>query len=422
MTGFNPDLLIILLILLILLSAFFSGSETGMMALNRYRLRHLARKGDPAAKRTAKLLERPDRLLGIILLGNTFANVFASAVATIIAVHYLGDLGVLISTIALTFVLLIFAETTPKTLAALRPQRVAFPASLPLKILLVILYPLVWFINGVANGVLRLFRIKVKGHMIEPLTAEELQSVVREASGKISSNYQQILLRVLSLGQITVEDVMVPRNEIYGIDITDDWDKILKQLTESEHTKIPIYRENIDQVIGMLNLRSLIGQLPKRELTKDRLVKLAKEVYFIPEVTLINRQLLNFQKENRRIGLVIDEYGDIQGLVSIQDIIEEIVGEFAIDIDDVARLVQRQEDGSYLVDGRISLRDLNRLTDWELPIEGPKTLSGLVIEHLEMIPTSGMALRLVGYPMEVIKVSGNTIRLVKVWPEKRVSS
>ncbi len=422
MTGFNPDLLIILLILLILLSAFFSGSETGMMALNRYRLRHLARKGDPAAKRTAKLLERPDRLLGIILLGNTFANVFASAVATIIAVHYLGDLGVLISTIALTFVLLIFAETTPKTLAALRPQRVAFPASLPLKILLVILYPLVWFINGVANGVLRLFRIKVKGHMVEPLTAEELRSVVREASGKISSNYQQILLRVLSLGQITVEDVMVPRNEIYGIDITDDWDKILKQLTESEHTKIPIYRENIDQVIGMLNLRSLIGQLPKRELTKDRLVKLAKEVYFIPEVTLINRQLLNFQKENRRIGLVIDEYGDIQGLVSIQDIIEEIVGEFAIDIDDVARLVQRQEDGSYLVDGRISLRDLNRLTDWELPIEGPKTLSGLVIEHLEMIPTSGMALRLVGYPMEVIKVSGNTIRLVKVWPEKRVSS
>lgn len=422
MTGFNPDLLIILLILLILLSAFFSGSETGMMALNRYRLRHLARKGDPAAKRTAKLLERPDRLLGIILLGNTFANVFASAVATIIAVHYLGDLGVLISTIALTFVLLIFAETTPKTLAALRPQRVAFPASLPLKILLVILYPLVWFINGVANGVLRLFRIKVKGHMIEPLTAEELRSVVREASGKISSNYQQILLRVLSLGQITVEDVMVPRNEIYGIDITDDWDKILKQLTESEHTKIPIYRENIDQVIGMLNLRSLIGQLPKRELTKDRLVKLAKEVYFIPEVTLINRQLLNFQKENRRIGLVIDEYGDIQGLVSIQDIIEEIVGEFAIDIDDVACLVQRQEDGSYLVDGRISLRDLNRLTDWELPIEGPKTLSGLVIEHLEMIPTSGMALRLVGYPMEVIKVSGNTIRLVKVWPEKRVSS
>ncbi|WP_423062812.1 HlyC/CorC family transporter [Candidiatus Paracoxiella cheracis] len=422
MTGFNPDLLIILLILLILLSAFFSGSETGMMALNRYRLRHLARKGDPAAKRTAKLLERPDRLLGIILLGNTFANVFASAVATIIAVHYLGDLGVLISTIALTFVLLIFAETTPKTLAALCPQRVAFPASLPLKILLVILYPLVWFINGVANGVLRLFRIKVKGHMIEPLTAEELRSVVREASGKISSNYQQILLRVLNLGQITVEDVMVPRNEIYGIDITDDWDKILKQLTESEHTKIPIYRENIDQVIGMLNLRSLIGQLPKRELTKDRLVKLAKEVYFIPEVTLINRQLLNFQKENRRIGLVIDEYGDIQGLVSIQDIIEEIVGEFAIDIDDVARLVQRQEDGSYLVDGRISLRDLNRLTDWELPIEGPKTLSGLVIEHLEMIPTSGMALRLVGYPMEVIKVSGNTIRLVKVWPEKRVSS
>lgn len=419
MTRLDVDYLIILLIALVLLSAFFSGSETGMMALNRYRLRHLARKGDLAAKRTAKLLERPDRILGVILLGNTFANVFASAVATIVAVHYFGDLGVLIATIIVTLILLIFAETTPKTLAALHPQRVAFPASLPLKILLTVLYPLVWFINGVANGVLRLFRIKVEGRSTEPLTAEELRSVVREASGKISSNYQQILLRVLSLGQITVEDVMVPRNEIYGIDITDKWDTILKELTTSEHTQIPIYRENIDQVIGMLNLRSLLRLLPKGELTKDRLVKLAHEVYFIPEVTLVNRQLLNFQKENKKIGLVVDEYGDIQGLVSIQDIIEEIVGEFAIDIDDVARLVQPQKEGSYLVDGRISLRDLNRITGWELPTEGPKTLSGLVIEYLEIIPISGVALRLAGYPMEVTKVSGNTIRMLRVWPEKR---
>lgn len=418
MTGFNIDYLIILLILLILLSAFFSGSETGMMALNRYRLRHLARKGDPTAKRVKKLLERPDRILGIILIGNTFANVFASAVATIIAVHCFGDLGVLVTTILLTLVILIFAEITPKTLAALHPQRVAFPASLPLKILLAILYPLVWFINGVANSVLRLFSVRVQGHTTEPLTVEELRSVVREASGKISSNYQQMLLRILNLGQITVEDVMVPRNKIYGIDISSEWDKILKQLMDSEHTQILIYHDNIDQIIGMLNLRSLLNFLPNGELTKDRLVRSTQEVYFIPEVTLVNRQLLNFQKENKSIGLVVDEYGDIQGLVSIQDILEEIVGEFAISIDDVARLVQQQKDGSYLVDGRVSLRDLNRLTGWELPIEGPKTLSGLVIEYLEAIPISGVALRLAGYPMEVIKVSANTVRMVRVWPEK----
>lgn len=419
MTQLSIPYLIIILILLILVSGFFSGSETAMMALNRYRLRHLARKGNVTAKRVAKLLERPDRLLGIILLGNTFANILASAVATIIAVHYVGDVGVLLATILLTIVVLIFAETAPKTLAALYPQRVAFPVSLPLKVLLFFLYPLVWFINVVANAVLALFRIKVHGRMTEPLSAEELRTVVREATGKISSSYQQMLIRILSLGRVTIEDVMVPRNEIRGIDITDDWDKILMELTNVEHARMPIYRESIDNVIGMLNLRKLLTLLPQGNLTRKKLLELTTEVTFIPEVTSLNRQILNFQKENKAIGLVVDEYGDIQGLVTLQDILEEIVGEFAVDIDDVARLVQRQTDGSYFVDGSINLRDLNRVTGWELPTEGPKTLSGLVVEYLEMIPISGVALRVGGYPMEVLKVSGNTVRLVQVWPEKR---
>lgn len=390
------------------------------MALNRYRVRHLARKGHPAAKRVIRLLKRPDRLLGIILLGNTFANILASAVATVIAVHYWGDFGVFIATLLLTLIVLIFAETAPKTLAALHPQWVAFPCSLPLKILLIFLYPLVWFINGVANGVLRLFCVKIKDHVPETLSVEELRTVVHEATGKISSNYQQMLIRILSLGQVTIEDVMVPRNEIYGIDVTNDWTAVLTQLTQSEYAHVPIYHENIDQVIGILNLRRLPVLLLHGELTKDKLIQLAEEVYFIPEGTSLSRQLMNFQQENKSVGLVVDEYGDIQGMVTLQDILDEIVGEFAEDVDDVSRLVQRQSDGSYLIDGRISLRDLNRLTAWDLPTEGPRTLSGLIIEYLEIIPIAGVALRLAGYPMEVIKVSGNIIRTVKIWPDKRL--
>ncbi len=408
--------LIILLVVLIIISAFFSGSETGMMALNRYRLRHLARKGNVAAKRVVGLLARPDRLLGVILIGNTFANILASAIATVIAVHYFGDVGVLISTVVLTFIILIFAETTPKTLAALHPQRVAFSASALLRALLFALYPLVWIINTIANGVLLIFRIRVRGDKLEQLSADELRMVVREASGKISSAHQQMLLRILELEQATIDDVMVPRNEIEGIDITQPWEKILHRIIETHYEFMPIYHEDIDQVVGMLNLRSVAVLLRKGDLDKDKLLALAEEIYYIPEVTLLNRQLLNFQQENKSIGLVVDEYGDIQGLVRMQDILEEIVGQFAMDVADTERLITKQKDGSYLVDATINIRDLNRITKWSLPTDGPRTLSGLIIEYLEMIPVSNVALRLRGYPMEVQKVSGNKIRLVQIWP------
>ncbi|ACJ18853.1 HlyC/CorC family transporter [Coxiella burnetii] len=407
----------ILLVLLIFLSAFFSGSETGMMALNRYRLRHLARKGHVKAQRVVTLLKRPDRLLGVILIGNTFANILASAVATVIAVHYLGDLGVIISTVILTFLILVFAETTPKTLAALYPQRVAFPASLPLQILLRVFYPLVWLVNTIANAFLRIFGVKVSVQGTEVVSAEELRSIVREVTGKGLSGYQQMLLRVLNLGQMTVEDVMVPRNRIHGIDIRDDWHKIVEVLLTSEHDYLPIYRENIDRVIGLLNLRRVMQLLSQQQLTKEKLVKVAEEVYFIPEVTLLNQQLLNFRERNKTVGLVVDEYGDIEGLVTLRDILEEVVGEFATGIDGATSLVQFQKEGSYLIDARISVRDLNRIMQWDLPIKGPKTLSGLIIEDLESIPIVGICIRLSGYPMEIVKVSRNAVRLVKVWPK-----
>lgn len=417
MTGEHYHILLILLVALILLSGFFSGSETGMMSLNRYRLRHLARKGLPNAKRVSRLLERPDRLLGVILIGNTFANVLASAIATVIAVHFFGDVGVLIATILLTLVILIFAETAPKTLAALYPEKVAYPFSLPLKILLKVFYPLVWVVNGFANALLRLFGIKVDKHKFEPLSLEELRTLVHEATGKIATNYQQMLLRILDLEQITVEDVMIPRNAIYGIDLEDNWDTILERLAKCGHAFVPLYRDNIDHVVGMLNTRKVLSSMQQQALNKKILLSIAEDVYFVPEGAILNRQLLNFQNQRKSIGLVVDEYGDIQGLVTLQDVLEEIVGEFARDIDETTRYVRKQRDGSYLIDGRITIRDLNRATRWNLPLEGPKTLSGLIVENLESIPAAGVSLRIAGYPMEVVRVSGNTVRQVKILPD-----
>ncbi|OGO91683.1 MAG: magnesium/cobalt efflux protein [Coxiella sp. RIFCSPHIGHO2_12_FULL_42_15] len=416
MAQINTSTLLIVLVVLILVSGFFSASETGMMALNRYRLRHLARKGHVTAQRVMQLLRRPDRILGVILIGNTFANILASSVATLLAAHYFGDLGILLSTIVLTFIVLIFAEITPKTFAALHPQGVAFLCALPLKGLLFLLYPLVWVSNGIANAFLRVFGVKVNEHKLEHLSIDELRTVVREASGKISSTHQHMLLRILELEQATVDDVMVPRNEILGIDITEEWDKIFHELMHTNYEFLPVYREDIDQVIGMLNLRSIVPLLRTNELTKEKLLSLLEEIYYIPEMTFLNRQLLNFQRENKSIGLVIDEYGDIQGLVKMQDILEEIVGQFAVDLAGTESLVRKQKDGSYLVDGAINIRDLNRIAKWNLPTEGPRTLSGLIIETLELIPSNNVALRLSGYPMEVLKVSGNKIKLVQVWP------
>ncbi len=418
MLGVDLHFLMILLVVLVVLSAFFSCAETGMMAINRYRLRHLARKGNIRAERTMKLLKRPDRLLGVILIGNTFANISASSLATIIAVHYFGEVSVIFATILLTFIILIFGETAPKTFAAIHPRRVAFATSLPLKVLLFILYPFVWLVNVIANGLLRLFGVRVSGRVMDTLTSDELRTVVREATGKVSSSYQHMLLRILNLGQMTVEDIMIPRNAIHGIDIADPWDKILVQLTTSEHAYMPLYRESIDHLLGMLTMRRVMVEFTKSDLSKDKLVALVSDVYFIPEVTLLHHQILNFQRESKAVGLVVDEYGDIQGLATLQDILEEIVGEVSADLDITARLVQKQSDGSYLVDGRINVRDLNRITDWRLPIEGPKTLSGLIVEYLETIPTTGLALRLAGYPMEIVKMSGNTVRSVRVWPNK----
>ena len=408
---------IAILIFLILLAAFFSASETSMMAVNRYRLRHLTRKSHVRASRVLKLLERPDRLLGVTLLGNTFAEIFASAIATLVAVRLFGDTGALISSVALTFIILIFGEIAPKTLAALYSQRVALLVSGPLVFLLKIFYPLVWFVNLLANTSLRLFGIHVHKTEAEPLSIDELRSVVHEATGKTSLHYQEMLLRVLDLQQLTVEEVMVPKNEIYGIDLEQDWDTIVVQLMKSSHAYLPLYREHIDKIQGMLTLRHALVTLHQKNFEKMDLLRLAQEVYFIPEGALLHQQVLNFQQEKQHVGLVVDEYGDIQGLLTLRDLLEEIAGDFAMSAVEAERFVSKQKDGSVLVDGSISIRVLNRLLDWQFPVSGPRTLSGLIIEYLESIPKAGVCARIAGYRIEVLSVSRNTIQQVRICPK-----
>ncbi|MDF1654324.1 MAG: HlyC/CorC family transporter [Coxiellaceae bacterium] len=417
----DSSVLIIVLIVLVCLSAFFSGSETGIVSLNRYRLRHLAKKNHRAAKRVEKMLARPDRVLGMILIGNTFANVFAAAIATVLAVRWFGAYGAVIASFGLTAVLLIFSETAPKTLAVMYPERVAFPASWTLNLLLKIFYPVVWVVNMLANGLLRLLGIKLNRDGLEPLSMEELRSLVNEATGKISSSYQNMLLRILDLEHETVDDVMVPRNEIYGVDIEQPWGKIEDSLVNCLHRYVPLYCENIDQVMGMLSVRKALKLLAKGELDKNMLLHLSEEIYFIPETAPLNKQLVHFQQQQKYIGMVVDEYGDIQGIICLKDIVEEVVGEFEQGIGQMDREICPQGDGSYMLDGGVNLRDVNRIMGWQLPVDGPKTLSGLMIEELEMMPGGKLCMRIQGYPLEVIKLSGKTIQLVRVWPNKRIS-
>lgn len=407
-------MLIAVLIFLIFLAAFFSAAETGMMAVNRYRLRHLSRKSHEKAERALQLLERPDRLLGLTLLGNTFAEIVASAVATLVFVRLFGDTGALISSVGLTFIILIFGEIAPKTFSALYSQKIALLFSRPLSLLLKILYPIVWIVNLIANGVLRIFGIRVHKTEAEPLSIDELRSVVHEATGKTSLHYQEMLLRVLDLQQLTVEEIMVPKNEIYGIDITSDWNTIVQRLMHSTHAYLPLYREHIDDIQGMLTLRKALVKLHDPHFDVTELMRLAEETYFIPEGAFLHQQVMNFQQEKQHVGLVVDEYGDIQGLLTLRDLLEEIAGDFAMTALESERFISKQKDGSVLVDGSVSIRVLNRLVGWYFPVSGPRTLSGLIIEYLKSIPEDNVCVKIGDYRIEVLSVSRNTIQQVRI--------
>ncbi len=417
MVDYHVGLLLASLVLLIFMGAFFSAAETGLMAINRYRLRHEARLKKRSAITILRLLKRPDRLLGMILIGNCVANIISSAIATLLAVHFFGNTGVILSTILLTFVILIFAEVAPKTVAALYPDRIARWVSWSVFILLKLFYPLVWLINTISNGLLRLFGIKVTGHSLEPLSKEELRSVVHETSGRMSHHYQNMLLGILDLNSVTVNDVMVPQHQIIGIDLDQDWDSIKNLITKSDHDWLPVYRENVNQIVGMLYVRDLMHDiLVQQTINKDALLKVMHEPYFVPEGTPLNIQLLNFQREHKRTALVVDEYGEVQGLLALADILEEIVGEFTMDMTSSTKKIQKQKDGSCLADGSVTLRELNRVTKWNLPSQGPRTLSGLIIEYLESIPRAGTCIKINEYPIEIVQVHGKMVKVAHIFP------
>jgi len=379
------------------------------MSLNRYRLRHLVKKGNRAAKLTETLLQRPDRLIGIILIGNNVVNVFATMLTTVIGYRLGGQSGAVAAGFILIFLVLVFAEVTPKTLAALHPEKLGLPSSYVYYPMLRILWPLVWLLNFLTNGLLRLIGVKSVVNL-QKLGREELRTIVYEFGGEVSKRHQEMMLGVLDLDSVTVEDIMIPRNEVEGIDLEDEWHEILEQIQTSQHTWLPVFNDDIDQVIGMLHLRKLIRDLTRNTLEKDVLIKHLQEPYYIPESTPLNQQLMEFQKNHRRIGLVVDEYGDIQGLVTLEDLLEEIVGEFNQTNLNLQDDVYAESEQSYLVQGSAHLRELNKSQNWKLPIDEAKTLNGLILEELENIPKTGDKLTIGNYEFEIVHAKANTIK------------
>lgn len=420
MDDISTEVLFTLLACLIVISGYFSGSETGMMSLNRYKLKHLSNQGHKGARRVEKLLKRPDRLIGLILIGNNLVNILASAIATILGMRLYGNVGVAIATGLLTLVVLVFAEVTPKTLASMYPERVSYASSFLLRILMKVLSPVVVLVNFITNGVLRLMGIKSVHGKADHLSSDELRTVVNEAGSLIPSRHQDMLISILDLENVTVNDIMVPRNEITGIDVNDDWKSIVRQLAHSPHGRVVLYRDQIDEVVGILRLREASRlMLEKKEFDKQILLKAADEIYFIPEATPLNVQLIKFQRNKERIGLIVDEYGDIIGLVTLEDILEEIVGEFTTSMaPSLAEEITPQPDGCYLIEGSANIRDINKGLQWTLPTDGPRTLNGLILEHLQDLPETHISITVAEHKMEVLEFSENKIKLVKVHPAK----
>lgn len=418
MSDIPLSLLFAALFFLIIFSAFFSSSETGMMTLNRYRLRHLAKQGHAGARRASKLLNRTDRLIGVILIGNNFVNIAAASIATIIAQRIWVDnpeLGVSIATILLTLVILIFAEVTPKTIAANHPEKIAFPASFLLQPLLYLLMPFVWAVNTITNFLIRLTRLDIEPGNKDHLSTEEFRTLVHEAGAVIPARRQQMLLSILDLENVRVNDIMVPRNEIVGIDLDDDIRDIENILRSSQHTRLPVWKGNINNIIGMLHMRNAAKVLAQAEFNKAELLQVTREPYFVPETAQLHNQLFNFQSEQRRIAIVVDEYGDVQGIATLEDILEEIVGDFTSDMSTTSLDITPQDDGSFIVDGTITVRELNKAMGLDFSLTGPKTFSGLIIEYLESIPESNICLVLEGQRIEILRVRANTIASAKIF-------
>jgi len=409
---------------MVLVSGWFAGSETGMMTLNRYKLRHNAKQGNRAAKRVEKLLAKPDRLISLVLIGNNLVNILASSLATIVGIRLYGNAGVAIATGILTFVVLVFAEVLPKTIAALYPEKVAYPSSFLLAPLQVIMMPVVWLLNTITRVLMRMVGIKTNGAVNSALSKEELRTIVHESRSLMSRRNQDMLLSVLDLEKVTVDDIMVPRNEIVGINVNDDWKSIIRQLTHSPHGRIVLFRDNLDDTVGMLRVREAWRMMnEKKEFTKENLLRAADEIYYIPQGTALNLQLVKFQRNKKKAGLVVDEYGDIRGLVTIEDILEEIVGDFTTSMSpSLAEEVMPQTDGSVLIDGSANIREINKAFNWHLPEDGARTINGMLLEALEEIPEVNTRVQIDHYAIDILDVQDNMVKQTRITPHTSLGS
>lgn len=394
-----------------------------MMALNRYRLRHLVKNNHKSAIKANRLLQRPDRLFGLILLGNNLVNLIAATIATLIGMRLLGDVGVALAPFILVVVFLIFAEVLPKTTAALYPEAVAFPASHVLSVLMKLCYPAVFVVNKISNGILMLFKIDPEGQTGVALSRDELHTVVREAGHLIPPRHKKMLMNILELENVTVDDIMIKRNEMVAIDINQAAGNVIKQLDRSQHTRLPVYDRDIDNVIGVLHVRRVLRVLSDKDgFTPEALRDVLSEPYFVPEGTPLHTQLFNFQRQKLRYGLVVDEYGVIKGIVTMEDILEEIVGEFTTNMQMFNQDIHEQGNGVYMVDGSIALREINRQLQWNFPTERAKTLNGLVLEQLEHIPVANTSLRINNYTIEIIQVVDNAVKKARITEDARHST
>jgi len=414
-------LLIGLLIFLIFASAYFSSSETAMMSLNRYRMKHLQRTGHTGARRASRLLESPDRLIGVILIGNNFVNILAASIATSLAIALFGRPEPLITTGVLTLVILIFAEVTPKTVAALYPERIAYPSSYLLTFLLKVLYPIVVAVNVISNRLVVLLGFQPSPGDSHQLSQEELRTVVYESAERLPRRRHGMLLNILDLEKVTVNDILVPRNEVMGLNLDDDMPTILDQIGSTQHTRLPVFKGDIDNIVGLLHMRSVSKLLKLENINKAALIQETNEPYYVPESTPLHTQLFNFQKHKKRLAVVVDEYGAVKGIVTLEDILEEIVGEFTTDLATSSRDIHPQGDGTFLIDGGATIRDINKLLSWDLSSGEAKTLNGLIMELLESIPESSVCLKIDRYYAEILQVKDNMIRTVKMWEESVAS-
>ena len=396
-----------------MLSAFFSSAETALMAVNRYRVKTRADAGHRGAKLVQRLLKSPDRLLGTILFGNNVANIAASTLATVIGLRLFGDAGLAYAPLILVFVVLIFAEVAPKTLAATNPERIAYPASWVLAFLQIALAPLVWLVKFFSNGVLALLKVQVKTQT-DALSTAELSAAVRESGGKLNDSHKDMLLRILDMEQVSVEDVMVPRHEIEAIDLDDEWDEIVEQLATSHHTRVPVFNGTLDNFVGIAHIRKMFYLSQLGDFNKDTMLDMIREPYFLPENTSITHALTNLQDQRRRFGVVVDEYGDIKGLITLEQILEEVIGEFTTLVPGVDDDISVQADGSYLVKGSTYLRDINRKLDWTLPTDKAKTVNGLITEQLEDIPEASTCFKIANYTVETVQTRDTTVHVAKL--------